>query len=313
MKCEIPAVAAFRTSHRYNPLMNTRFPNRFLPYILISPMIVVVIIFFIVPSVQSLYLSFYRVNPLGDRRFFVAFDNFTRLITNPGYRNSLLVSLQFAVMVVFTGLSTSLAVAAVANQRLRGFAVYRAMLIWPYALSPAIAGLVWGLMMNPNFGLGARLLKDLTSINFNYLTSSTSAIIFLAIAAVWKMFGYNIVFFLAGLQGLPTELLEAASLDGAGTWRKFWNITFPLLSPTTFFLFIMNTLYAFFEVFGLVHITTQGGPGQSTNLLVFNLYKDGFIAMDTGYASAQSIVLLLIVASLTILQFRFVGRKVHYL
>lgn len=307
------ANAAFRTS-RYNWLsVYTRFPNRYLPYILIAPMILIVIIFFLIPSGQSLYLSFFRVNPLGDRKIFVAFDNFVRLVTNPGYRNSLLVSLQFSILVVFTGLSTSLFVAVVANQRLRGFAIYRALLIWPYALSPAIAGLVWGLMMNPNFGLGALLLKRLTNIEFNYLTSSVSAIIFLALAATWKMFGYNIVFFLAGLQGLPTELLEAASLDGAGGWQKFWHVTFPLLSPTTFFLFIMNTLYSFFEVFGLVHITTQGGPGQATNILVFNLYKDGFIGMDTGYASAQSIVLLIFVAILTILQFRLVGRKVHYL
>jgi sn-glycerol 3-phosphate transport system permease protein len=262
--------------------------------------------------VQSFYLSFFRVNPLGNRKIFVGLENFMRLITNPNYRNSLMVTLQFALMVVFSGLGTSLFVATVANQRLPGFAFYRAMLIWPYALSPAIAGLVWGLMMNPNFGLGAILLNRLTGIQFNYLTSSTSAILFLAIAATWKMFGYNIVFFLAGLQGLPTELMEAASLDGAGSWQKFWKIMFPLLSPTTFFLLIMNMLYSFFEIFGLVHITTQGGPGQATNFLVFNLYKDGFIGMDTGFASAQSIVLLIFVASLTFLQFRFVGQKVHY-
>jgi sn-glycerol 3-phosphate transport system permease protein len=292
--------------------MYTRFPNRYLPYVLIAPMIVVIIIFFIVPSVQSLYWSFFRINPLGNRQIFVGLDNFVRLLTSPGYRNSLIVSIQFVVMVVFSGLSLSLLVAVIANQRLPGFAIYRAMLIWPYALSPAIAGLVWGLMMNPNFGLGAILLRRLTGIQFNYFTSSTAAIIFLVVAATWKMFGYNIVFFLAGLQGLPTELLEAASLDGAGAWHKFWRVTFPLLSPTTFFLFIMNTLYAFFEIFGLVHITTLGGPGQATNLLVFNLYRDGFIGMDTGYASAQSIVLLLFVATLTILQFRIAGRRVHY-
>lgn len=292
--------------------MNTRFPNRYLPYFLIAPMIIVVAIFFIYPSVQSFYLSFFRVNPLGNRKIFVGLDNFIRLLVNPGYRNSLIVSLEFAFMVVFTGLGSSLFVATVANQRLPGFAFYRALLIWPYALSPAIAGLVWGLMMNPNFGLGSILLRSLTGIEFNYLTSSLSAILFLAIAATWKMFGYNIVFFLAGLQGLPTELLEAASLDGAGSWQKFWGVTFPLLSPTTFFLLIMNMLYAFFEIFGLVHITTQGGPGQATNLLVFNLYKDGFIGMDTGFASAQSIVLLFFVAALTFLQFRYVGQRVHY-
>lgn len=292
--------------------MTTHFPNRYLPYLLIAPMIGVIIIFFIVPSLQSLYLSFYRVSSIGNRKLFIGLENFTRLVADPGYRNSLLVSLEFAVIVVFSGLAFSLFVAVVANQRLPGFAFYRAMLIWPYALSPAIAGLVWGLMMNPNFGLGAILVKNLTGISFNYFTSSLSAILFLALAAIWKMFGYNIVFFLAGLQGLPTELLEAASLDGAGDWHKFWNVTFPLLSPTTFFLFIMNTLYAFFEIFGLVHITTQGGPGEATNLMVYKLYVDGFIARNTGYASAQSIVLLIIVATLTFLQFRFVGSRVHY-
>jgi sn-glycerol 3-phosphate transport system permease protein len=292
--------------------MTTSFPNRYLPYLLIAPMILVVIVFFLVPSAQSLYLSFFRVSSLGTHKIFIGLENFIRLIINPGYRNSLSVSLQFAIMVVFSGLSVSLFVAAVANQRLPGFAFYRAMLIWPYALSPAIAGLVWGLMMNPNFGLGALMLEQLTGISFNYFTNSVSAIVFLAVAATWKMFGYNIIFFLAGLQGLPTELLEAASLDGAGGWQKFWKVTFPLLSPTTFFLFIMNTLYAFFEIFGLVHITTQGGPGQATNLLVFNLYKDGFIGMNTGFASAQSIVLLFFVATLTFLQFRYVGSRVHY-
>lgn len=292
--------------------MQTRFPNRYLPVFLLAPMILVVLVFFIVPSVESLYLSFFRVSPLGDRRLFVGVQNFTRLFTSPDYLNSLLVSVRFAVIVVIFGLSATMGVAVIANQRLSGFAVYRALLIWPYALSPAIAGLVWGLMMNPNFGLGAVLLKNLAGINFNYLTSGLSALIFLSIAAIWKMFGYNIVFFLAGLQGLPTELLEAASLDGAGGWTKFWRITFPLLSPTTFFLFVMNTLYAFFEIFGLVHITTQGGPGQATNLLVFNLYKDGFIGMNSGYASAQSVLLLLMVATLTFLQFRYAGSKVFY-
>lgn len=292
--------------------MQTRFPNKVMPYLLLLPMVLVVLVFFIVPSLQSLYLSFFRVAPLGNRKIFIGFQNFIRLFTSSDYRNSLWVSVEFAVFVVLFGLSATLVVAVIANQRLRGFAVYRALLIWPYALSPAIAGLVWGLMMNPNFGLGAVLLKRWTGITFNYLTSGVSALIFLAVAAIWKMFGYNIVFFLAGLQGLPTELLEAASLDGAGNWTKFWQITFPLLSPTTFFLFVMNTLYAFFEIFGLIHITTQGGPGKATNLLVFNLYKDGFVGMETGYASAQSILLLVLVSALTFVQFRYAGRKVFY-
>jgi len=292
--------------------MQTRFRNPYLPYLLLLPMIAIVVVFFVIPSVQSLELSFYRVSALGNRRIFVGLENFLRLFRSADYLNSLIVSVKFALIVVGLGLSASMLGAVVANQRLRGFSVYRALLIWPYALSPAIAGLVWGLMMNPNFGLGALLLKRFTGLTLNYLSDGTSALVFLALAATWNMFGYNIVFFLAGLQGLPTELLEAASLDGAGAWRKFWNIIFPLLSPTTFFLFVTNTLFAFFEVFGLVHITTQGGPGQATNLLVFNLYKDGFIGLNTGYASAQSILLLIFVSVLTLLQFRYAGSKVFY-
>ncbi len=292
--------------------MQTRFPNRFLPYLLLAPSVIVVLIFFVIPSVQSLYLSFYRVAPLGNRKIFVGMQNFTRLFEDPGYLNSISVSVKFAGFVVLVGLAASLGVAVVANQRYRGFGVYRTMLIWPYALSPAIAGLIWAMMMDPSFGIAARFLRQLTGMRFSYLTNSTHALLFVAIAATWKMMGYNIIFFLAGLQGLPQELLEAAAIDGANAWKRFWRIAFPLLSPTTFFLFIMNTLYAFFQVFGLIHITTEGGPGRATDILVFKLYRDGFVGMNTGFASAQSIVLLIMVAALTIAQFHYVGSKVFY-
>lgn len=292
--------------------MQTRFPNKFLPYLLLAPSIIIVLIFFVIPSLQSLYLSFFRVSPLGDRKIFIGLENFQRLVTDREYANALWVSLKFSVFVVVVGLGFSLMVAVVANQRYRGFAAYRTLLIWPYALSPAIAGTIWALMMDPNVGLGSLLLRQLTGINFNYYTNATQALLFLAVAATWKMLGYNIIFFLAGLQGLPKELSEAAYIDGASAWTNFWRISFPLLSPTTFFLFIMNTLYAFFEVFGLVHITTGGGPGRATDLLVFKLYRDGFIGLNTGFASAQSIVLLIMVSALTILQFRYAGRRVFY-
>ncbi len=292
--------------------MQTRFPNRALPYILLSPSVIVVLIFFVIPSVQSLYLSFFRVNMLGTKQIFVGLDNFVRLIQDPSYFNSVIVSLKFAFFVVVVGLGTSLAIAVVANQRYRGFAVYRTMLIWPYALSPAIAALIWGLMMDPSFGVVSHMIESLTGLRFSYLTNGFHALLFLSVAATWKMLGYNIIFFLAGLQSMQVELLEAASIDGANSWKRFWRIIFPLLSPTTFFLFIMNTLYAFFQVFGMVHITTEGGPGRATDLLVFKLYRDGFIGMNTGFASAQSIVLLLMVAALTLVQFRYAGRRVVY-
>jgi len=292
--------------------MQTRFPNRILPYLLLSPSLLVVLIFFVIPSAQSLYLSFYRVSPLGNRRIFNGIGNFTRLVQDQDYLNSATVSVKFALFVVVVGLTVSLAVAVVANQRLRGFAIYRTLLIWPYALSPAIAGIIWALMLDPSFGVVSHLLRTGLGVDFRYLTNATHALLFVGIAAAWKMLGYNIIFFLAGLQALPTELLDAAAIDGANSWKRFWRISFPLLSPTTFFLFIMNTLYAFFEVFGLIHITTEGGPGRATDILVFKLYRDGFIGMNTGLASAQSIILLVMVSILTILQFRYAGSKVFY-
>lgn len=292
--------------------MQTRFPNRFLPYPLLAPSVLVVLVFFAIPAVQSIQLSLYRVSALGDRRIFVGLQNFTRLFADPDYLNSIVVTGWFSLFVVFFGLAVSLLVAVVANQQLRGFAFYRTLLIWPYAISPSIAGLIWALMLEPSFGLASGLLTSLTGISFNWRTSADHALIFIALAATWKMLGYNIIFFLAGLRGLPSELLEAAEVDGAGPWRRFWRIAFPLLSPTTFFLFVMNTLYAFFEGFGLVHITTAGGPGRATDLLVFKLYRDGFIGLNTGYASAQSVLLLIMVAVLTTLQFRFAGNKVFY-
>lgn len=292
--------------------MQARFPNKLLPYLLLSPSVIIVLVFFVVPSVQSLYLSFFLVSPMGDRTIFVGLQNFIRLIGSSEYHNSIQVTLLFALFVVMAGLLLSLGIAVVANQRFPGFSLYRTLLIWPYALSPAIAGTIWAMILDPTIGVGTHLLARLTGYSFNWRMSGSSALIFLIVAAVWKMLGYNIIFFLSGLQALPPEQLEAASLDGANAWVRFWRIAFPLLSPTTFFLFIMNTLYAFFQVFGMVHISTEGGPGRATDVLVYKLYRDGFIGMDTGMASAQSILLLMLVSILTILQFRYAGRRVFY-
>lgn len=292
--------------------MQARFPNRLLPYILLSPSIIIVFVFFVIPSAQSLYLSFYRVSALGDRRIFIALENFTRLLTESAYRDSLWVTLRFAMFVVVVGLTLSLGIAVVANQRYWGFGVYRTLLIWPYALSPAIAGTIWAMMMDPTIGVVTHILESATGYAFNWRTSGSAALLFLSVAATWKMLGYNVIFFLSGLQSLPEELMEAAAIDGAAAWTRFWRIAFPLLSPITFFLFIMNSLYAFFEVFGLVHITTEGGPGRATDLLIYKLYRDGFIGLRTGFASAQSILLLIFVVVLTVLQFRYAGRRVFY-
>lgn len=292
--------------------MRSKFPNKFMPYILLLPSVTVIAIFFLIPTVQSIYQSFFRMSPFGDRRIFVGFGNFSRLFNSPSYINSLVRTLIFAGLVVVIGLVFGVIVAALLNQRLKGMAVYRTFFIWTYAISPAIAGTVWALMFNPSTGPVVYLAKLFTSKTFNWMNDGNLALAIVIIAAAWKMMGYNIIFYLAGLQAVPNELLEAAAIDGANGIKRFVKVTLPLLSPTTFFLLIMNMLYAFFEVFGLIDIMTKGGPGNATEILVYKLYKDGFIAIDIGFASAQSVVLFVFVTILTILQFRYTQQKVFY-
>ncbi len=292
--------------------MNTKFPNRFMPYFLLLPSITVILIFFLIPTIRSIYQSFFRVSPFGDRRIFVGFGNFSRLFTSSAYVNSLVRTLIFAGSVVVIGLVFCVIVAALLNQRLRGMSIYRTFFIWTYAISPAIAGTVWALMFNPATGPVVYLIRLLTARTMNWMNDSNLALGIVIIAAVWKMMGYNVIFYLAGLQTVPDELLEAASIDGANGIKRFFKVTLPLLSPTTFFLLIMNMLYAFFEVFGLIDIMTKGGPGNATEILVYKLYRDGFIAIDIGFASAQSVVLFVFVTILTILQFKYTQQKVFY-
>jgi len=288
------------------------FKNRLLPYLLVAPTAIVVLIFFVVPAFQSLRLSFYRVNSLSGREIFVGFENFTRLLTSDEYLNSVATTGLFILIVVFFGLSISLLLAVGASQSFRGFGVYRTLLIWPYALSPAIAGAIWALLMDPSIGPLTHGLENI-GIHFNRFTDSGHALIFISVAATWKILGYNIVFLLAGLKNIPRDVVDAAGLDGANAWTRFWRITFPLLSPTLFFLLIMNTLYASFETFGLIDLTTQGGPGRATNVLVYKLYNDGFKNVSLlGSASAQSVLLLFMVIILTLVQYRFAGKKAFY-
>jgi len=294
-------------------MRSTVFPHRVLPYLLIAPSAILVIIFFIVPSVQGLQLSFYRVHGFTGRRLFIEFENFTRLLNSEEYLNSVGITAVFVAAVVFFGLAVSLLLAVGASQPLRGFGVYRVLLIWPFALSPAISGTIWALMADPTIGVLAVNLQKV-GIDLNYLSNGSHAVALIIVAAVWKILGYNIVFFLAGLKNIPSEVMEAAALDGANGWTRFRKMTFPLLSPTTLFLLVMNTLYACFETFGLIDIMTQGGPGRATNFLVYKLYKDGFVggATHLGSAYAQSVLLLVFVAGLTLFQFRFAGRRTFY-
>jgi len=289
------------------------FPNRVLPYILVSPSTIIIIIFLIIPFFQSLYMSFFRVSSFGTTSHFVKLDNYLKLLTSGDYLNSLVVSMIFAAIVVGFGLAISLGIAVLANQKVRGLGFYQIALIWPYALSPAVAGVIWALLFAPSTGIIPYIVSVITGgYTLNWMTNGSFALIIMAIAATWKMSGYNIVFFLAGLQNVPETLLEAAAIDGASPFKRFWKITFPMLSPITFFLLIMNTLYAFFQVFGLVDIMTHGGPGNATEVLVYKLYRDSFIFHNTGYASAQSVVLFFGVAILVMFQFKIIGRRVFY-
>ena len=282
--------------------MQRRFPNRVLPYILLSPSIVIVIIFLIVPTVQSIYMSFFRVSPFGDRKFFVGFENFTRLFQSSAYLHSLIITLIFAVLVVLIGLSLGTVIAVLLNQKLRGLFVYRTFFIWTYAISPAIAGTIWALMFNPSSGPIVYIIRSITGIGINWMTDRNLALAVVVIAASWKMLGYNIIFYLAGLQAIPEELLESASIDGASGVTKFFKIILPLLSPTTFFLLIMNMLYAFFDVFGLIDIMTKGGPGDATDVpskfIMDNLFERQNIGLASAASTTMLVTVLIIIAPL---------------
>ncbi|HAA86206.1 MAG TPA: sugar ABC transporter permease [Kosmotogaceae bacterium] len=292
--------------------MQTRFTNRFLPYLLLSPSVAIVVIFLVIPTIQSLYLSFFRISPFGDRKIYVGLSNFSKLFESEAYWNSLIITLIFALAVVAIGISLAVVLASFLNLKLRGMTTVRVLMIWTYAISPALAGTIWALMFDPSSGPLVYIVRQLFGVRLNWMMSGNIALVAIIIAASWKMLGYNIIFFLAGLQMIPDELLEAASIDGASPVRRFFRITLPLLSPTTFFLLIMNTLYAFFQVFGLIDVMTRGGPGDATEVLIYKLYRDGFVTMDTGYASAQSVVLFVFVAILTVLQFKYAERRVFY-
>lgn len=292
--------------------MQSKFPHRSLPLLLLFPTIAVCVIFLYYPLARSFEWSLYRAAFMGLRRIYVGFQNYLRLFTSPDYLYSLSISFLFAASVVMLGLSISLTIAMLANRKIRGARIYRIALIWPYALSAAVAGTLWRFLFNPTAGAVNYFLNSLFGLKPDWVTSPNLALLSVIVAAVWKNLGYNIVFFLAGLQNVPGELLEAARIDGAGAWRCFWRVTFPLLSPTTFFLFVMNTIYAFFGTFGLIDVMTKGGPINATNILIYNLYRDAFQHNKWGLAATQSVVLFVLVVILTLIQFRTTGRRVHY-
>lgn len=288
------------------------YPNKVLPYILILPAFAVLIAFLYYPQIQVSFLSLYRVAFFGLRKTFVGFENYYRLFTSTKYHYSLWITLIFTVNVVLIGMAVSLGLAILANQRIRGARIYRTALIWPYALSPAAAGTIWLFLFSPIAGAINYFLEMSFGIRPDWIGDRTMALTMVTGTAIWKNLGYNIVFYLAALQNIPKELLEAAEVDGAGPFQKFRSVTFPLLGPMTFFLLVMNLIYVSFETFPIIDIMTKGGPVDATNILIYNLYRDGFRFFKTGLASAQSTILFVFVLILTLLQFRALERRIHY-
>ncbi len=288
-----------------------RFKSRWLPWVLIAPQMAVVLVFFFWPAAQALYQSLLTEDAFGTSTEFVGLLNFQRLVDDTSYLESFKTTAVFSLLVAGCGLSIALLLAVMADRVVRGRALYRTLLVWPYAVAPAVAGVLWLFMFAPSIGIVSFALRSI-GIDWNHLLDSDHAMALIVMAAVWKQISYNFLFFLAGLQSIPKSLIEAAAIDGAGPWRRFWTIVFPLLSPVTFFLLVINIVYAFFDTFAIVDASTQGGPGKDTAILVYKVYYDGFKALDLGGSAAQSVVLMAIVISLTVVQFRYVEKRVQY-
>lgn len=287
------------------------FRHLWLPYLLLAPQVAVTLVFFLWPAGEAVYQSFLRQDAFGFSTQFVWFENFDALFRDPLYLQAVWRTLFFSGSVTALSMGSALLLAVMADRVLRGATLYKTLLIWPYAVAPAVAGVLWWFLFNPTVGILAYLLRQM-GYSWNHVLNGDQALLLVILAAAWKQVSYNFLFFLAGLQAIPRALIEAAAIDGAGPLRRFWTIVFPLLSPTSFFLLVVNLVYAFFDTFGTIHATTAGGPGQATTVLVYKVFNDGFIGLNLGSSSAQSVVLLLIVGLLTVVQFRFIERRVHY-
>ena len=288
-----------------------RFRSWWLPWVLVCPQLAVVLVFFFWPAAQALYQSVLQSDAFGTSVEYVGLENFRRLWADESYLASFHTTAVFSVLVAVSGLAISLLLAVMADRVIRGAMAYKTLLIWPYAVAPAIAGVLWLFMFAPSIGIVSFWLRQ-AGVNWNHLLNGDHAMTLIVMAAVWKQISYNFLFFLAGLQSIPKSLIEAAAIDGAGPWRRFWTVQFPLLTPTSFFLLVINIVYAFFDTFAIVDAATEGGPGKDTSILVYKLYYDGFKALDLGGSAAQSVVLMVIVVALTVVQFRYVERKVNY-
>nr|WP_153451737.1 sn-glycerol-3-phosphate ABC transporter permease UgpA [Sinorhizobium fredii] len=293
------------------PVQRVVFPNKILPYVLVAPQIVLTIVFFFWPASQALYQSVMREDPFGLKSGFVGLANFSAVLSDESYLNSLKVTVIFSASTALLSMGLALLLATAADRVVRGQTFYRTLLIWPYAVAPAVAGMLWLFMFNPAMGTFAYILRR-NGFYWDPLLNGNHAMVLIVVAAAWKQISYNFLFFVAGLQAIPKSLIEAAAIDGARGTRRFWTIVFPLLAPTTFFLLVVNTVYAFFDTFGIIHSVTGGGPAKATETLVYKVYNDGFVNLNLGSSAAQSVILMAIVVALTAFQFRFVERRVHY-
>lgn len=287
------------------------FSSRWLPYALLAPQVIITLIFFVWPASQALWQSMLRQDPFGLRTSFIWFRNFTRLFEDPHYLASMKTTLIFSVSTTVLSMTLALLFATMVNRMIRSRDTYTTFLVWPYAVAPAIAGVLWWFIFNPSVGILPYILSGL-GYDWNHRLQSNDAMILVVVAAAWKQISYNFLFFLAGLQSIPQSLIEAAAIDGASRSKRFWTIVFPLLSPTTFFLMVVNIVYAMFDTFGVIHATTEGGPAQATNILVYKVFRDGFVGNNLGSSAAQSVILMAIVIVLTVVQFRWIERRVNY-
>jgi len=287
------------------------FDNKVLPYVLLAPQIIITLVFFIWPAFMALYQSVQEQDPFGLSTVFVGLENFRYIFSDPIYLNSIKVTIIFSLSVAISAMSLSLLLAVMADRAIRGATAYKTFIIWPYAVAPVVAAVMWYFLFNPTVGMISFFLKAV-GVDWNFTLKGGQAMLLVIIAAAWREMSYNFLFFLAGLQAIPKPFIEAAAIDGASPAKRFWTISLPLLSPTVFFLIVMNIVYAFFDTFGIIHAITEGGPDGATNIMVFKIYHDSFEALDLGGSAAQSVVLMFFVICLTVVQFRYIERKVHY-
>ena len=292
-------------------LKRVHFPSSPLPYLLVAPQIIITIIFFIWPASQAMYQSLLIEDAFGLSQEFVWFENFEYLAQDEQYLGTFWRTIFFSICVASLSMGFALLLAGFADRVVRGALAYRTMLIWPYAVAPVLAGALWMFMFNPTLGIFPYIL-EVIGYDWNHYLNGYQAMFLVILAAAWKKVAYNFLFYLAAMQSIPRSIVEAAAIDGEGPMRRFWTIIFPLLSPTTFFLLVVNAVYAFFDTFGIIHAVTQGGPANATTILVYKVYNDGFVGLDLGGSAAQSVILMVLVISMTVVQFRFIEKRVQY-